>query len=230
MASQTQKNTVTKVTVGLVLSWIFGVSFLLSGLGFFFSGSYIVGPLIILCAILIIPYFDNVIAKHLHFEISGGIKVVLAILIIVLATVAESDSEETIVVQPNQAITEKEASSSEQKIKSATLTLDRVTEVATNLDKIRLTISNTGDVSIRPKFDVTVKDSSGKVVCEGSPLWGISSISKGETKTDEIQVFCTLGKDGDYTVTVDLLDEDFTKLSSASKTLTVSFWGKFGVN
>lgn len=132
-------------------------------------------------------------------------------------------------VQPTERVVEERSQTETptQKIKSATVNIDRVVETVANLDNIRLTIVNTGDVSIRPKFDVVVTDSSGKTVCEGSPMWGIGSISAGETKTDEIRIFCTFEKDGDYKVKVDLLDENYKKLDSGEKTLTVKYWGKF---
>ena len=133
-----------------------------------------------------------------------------------------SDQEETapVVKSPD----------STQKIKSASMTIDRVTDLATNLEPIRITIQNTGDVSISPKFDVIVTDYDGNKICEGSPFIGIGTIYSGQKKTDEIQIFCTIGEDGDYLVTVNMLDRNFNKLASDSKTITINYWGKFGLN
>lgn len=222
---------VRKITVGLILSWVFGVLFLLFGMGVIAEGAFVNGILIVLFSALIIPYSNRIFAKNFHFEISGGIKFVLFILIIILAGFSMHSLEEAyiptaVVVQEEGTVEQQEQP--EPKVKSATLSIDRVTETVANLGNIRITITNTGDVSIEPQFDVVVTDSDGKVVCEDSPMFGIGLISSGEKKTDEISILgCMFEEDGDYTVKVDLLDKNFNKLDTDSKTLTVNYWGKF---
>jgi hypothetical protein len=116
------------------------------------------------------------------------------------------------------------------KIKSGTLLVDRVTVTAANLDKIRVTIENTGDVAFAPKFDVFAIGTTGETVCEGSPFFGSGSVAAGKQVTKEIQILaCIFNQDGDYTVKVDMLDSDFNKLDSGEKTVTVSYWGSFGL-
>ena len=67
-------------------------------------------------------------------------------------------------------------------------------------------------------------------MCEDSPLFDIGSLEPGEKKTDEIQILaCIFNEDGDYNVNVDLLDENFNKLGSASKVLTVEYWDQFNI-
>lgn len=85
-----EKKEVKKITVGLIFSWIFGVLFLLAGTGTV-ATSPIPGIIIILCSAMIIPYFNKLIAEKLNFEISGGIKFVLVIIIFVAIGFAASN-------------------------------------------------------------------------------------------------------------------------------------------
>lgn len=78
-----EEKEVRKITVGLILSWIFGVLFLLTGVGTIAGGSPIAGMVIIICSAMIIPYFNKFARATLHFEISGGMKFLLVIVIFV---------------------------------------------------------------------------------------------------------------------------------------------------
>ncbi len=86
---------VKTVTAGFIFSWIFGVLFLFAGLGNLMSGAYISSLIIILCALLIIPYFNNIMTEKLHFRISGGIKFLLVIIIFVVVGISVSKSSQT---------------------------------------------------------------------------------------------------------------------------------------
>ncbi|HLC61725.1 MAG TPA: hypothetical protein VJI52_01775 [Candidatus Nanoarchaeia archaeon] len=79
-----EKKEVRKITLGLILSWIFGVLFIILGMAVISEGSYFIGILIILFSAMIIPYFNKVIAQKFNYEISGGIKFALVILILIL--------------------------------------------------------------------------------------------------------------------------------------------------
>ena len=83
---------VKKITAGLIFSWIFGVLFVLSGFGLIGQGSIVLGILVILCAILIIPLTNKFTKEKMHFEISGGVKWILVILIIVFMGVGISQN------------------------------------------------------------------------------------------------------------------------------------------
>ncbi|MBU2633696.1 MAG: hypothetical protein KJ674_00470 [Nanoarchaeota archaeon] len=74
---------IKKITLGFILSWIFGILFLFTGMGVIGQGSVVYGILIILFSAMIIPYFNKIASEKLHFEISGGIKFALVILIII---------------------------------------------------------------------------------------------------------------------------------------------------
>lgn len=230
-----EQKEVKRITAGFIFSWIFGVLFLIMGVGIIGQGSYVGGILIVLCSAMIIPYFNNLIRKKFNLEISGGIKFLLVIVIFVILgfAMANQNPYTGTIIKPTENVPTSQTPqplTNTQKVKSATLSIDRVVETAANLGAIRITVTNTGDVSINPKFDVRVTKDSGSVVCEDSPMLGIGSVSAGEKITDEIQIFvCTFEKDGTYDVTVDLLDENYNKLDTSSKELEVNYWSSFGL-
>ncbi|MCH7568863.1 MAG: DUF4352 domain-containing protein [Nanoarchaeota archaeon] len=80
----TKRKEIKKITLSWILSWIFGVLFILLGLGVIIVGSYVRGIFIMLFSAMIIPYFNKIISKKLHFKISGGIKFALVIVILIL--------------------------------------------------------------------------------------------------------------------------------------------------
>jgi hypothetical protein len=90
-----EKKEIKKITVGLIFSWIFGIIFILAGLGKFTSGSYIPGIIIILCSAMIIPYFSKKISKNFNFKISGGVKFLLFIVIIIVSGISASNMSES---------------------------------------------------------------------------------------------------------------------------------------
>jgi hypothetical protein len=78
-----EQSKVKKISAGFILSWIIGVITLVSALDMFMMGIPVVGVIMVVCGVLIIPYFDKLIAQKLNFEISGGVKVVLAIVALI---------------------------------------------------------------------------------------------------------------------------------------------------
>lgn len=115
------------------------------------------------------------------------------------------------------------------KIKKATISVDRVQIQLSNLYPSRVTVTNTGDVSIRPKFDILVIDSQENEICSGSPIINpLGSISPGQKKTGELTIMgCMFTEDGTYTLKVDLLDRNYNKLDTSSKNFNINYWGKF---
>ena len=244
MPKNSSTKEVKKVTVGIVLGWFFGIIFLMMAIRNMFNGvGYISSAIfIILAALVVLPPMNNYIKKKYNWALSGGVKVIVVFILFMLffsslkyAPIAnEITKPATDNLKDSLGIDntppEQQEIQPPKRTKSATLTIDRVTETAANLDKIRVTITNAGDVSFTPKFDVKVTNENGKVKCEGSPWFGIGSLGPGEKKTDEIQILdCTFNEDGDYKVNVELLDEDFNKLASASKVLTVAYWDQFNI-
>ncbi len=89
------------VTVGLIFSWIFGVMFMLSGLGLLMISSYISGILVMIGSAVIIPYSRKMISNKLNMEFSKGIIILIAIVVFVIFTIAvpneNSDVEQEVV-------------------------------------------------------------------------------------------------------------------------------------
>ncbi len=90
MSKETKE--VKKITLGLVFSWIFGIIFFFVGVGIISDGSHFSGILIMLCSAMIIPYFNKIVAEKFHFEISGGIKFALVVIIFILIGIAASNT------------------------------------------------------------------------------------------------------------------------------------------
>ena len=234
-----------KITLGLVLSWIFGVLFGLSGLTFLFSGSIIAGGSLILASLILLPPMNKFVKEKFNFELSRGLKITLVIILFVIYAVNLSSSnifKDAVKIQPTKNVNQPYETAtplntqttptqpSKQKVKSATLSIDRVQIQLANLYPTRVTVINTGDVSISPKFDLYVYDSNNNEVCSGSPLFDeIRTLSSGEKQTGEISILgCSFKKDGTYNLKVDLLDESYNKLDSATKDFSVNYWGQFG--
>ncbi len=113
--------------------------------------------------------------------------------------------------------------------KHGKINIDRVQVQLANLYPTRVTVENTGKEPINPKFDVVVKKGSSSV-CSGSPIFDeFTTIGAGEKKTGEFTIMgCMFKSDGVYTITIDLLDENYDKLASDSEEFTVNYWSQFG--
>jgi len=113
---------------------------------------------------------------------------------------------------------------SEQELKSAELIIDKIQIQVANLYPTRVTVTNTGDISISPKFDIYVYDKNNNEICSGSPLLDeIDTILSGEKETGEISILgCMFEEDGTYILKIDLLDGDYNKLDTSTKEFTVS--------
>jgi len=230
-----------KITLGLVLSWIFGVLFGLNGLTFLFSGSIVAGGSLILASLILLPPINKVVKEKFNFELSRGLKITLVIILFVIYAVNLPSSnifKDDVKIQPTENVNQPSETSTpsntqttptqppKQKVKSATLSIDRVQIQVANLYPTRITITNTGNVSISPKFDLYVYDNNNNEVCSGSPLFDeIGTLSSGEKQTGEISIMgCVFKKDGTYTLKVDLLDEDYNKLDSDTDDFSVNYW------
>ncbi len=133
---------VKKITAGLILSWIFGILFLIFGMGIIGTGSPLAGIIIILCAAMIIPYFNRLIANKLHLEISGGVKFILVIIILIAMGFAmantskfQSNSVDQSKVEPTIG---QDSTVSEKNVQSvpSTPTLNKKTEYIKNSLKL----------------------------------------------------------------------------------------------
>lgn len=232
---------IKKITLGFILSWIFGVLLGLSGLVFLFSGSIISGGSLILASLILLPPMNKFVKEKFNFELSGGLKIILVIILFVIYAVNSSTSgDDEVRIEPTNNVNQKPSTLTntltqeqvKQKIKSATLSIDRVQIQVANLYPTRVTVTNTGDVSISPRFDLSVYDSSNNEVCSGSPIFdGFSNLKPDNKKTDEISILgCILNEDGTYTLKIDLLDQDYNKLDSKTKNFEVNYWSQFNLN
>lgn len=79
-----EEKKIKKITLGIVLSWIFGAIFLISGFNFLFSGVIIGGVALIFASIILFPPTDKFIKEKWKFQISGGLKIVLVIILFII--------------------------------------------------------------------------------------------------------------------------------------------------
>lgn len=163
--------------------------------------------------------------KSVWYKAWWGVLLIIFIAIMVIAmivglSVSESPSNTT--PQSNINVN----------IEPITMTIEKIPITLSNLYPIRVAINNPQNKSIYPKFDIVVKDSLGKTVCDGSSLTDdFGTIYSNTTKTGEITVLgCMFNEDGDYNLTVTLIDSSYNKLAETSKMFTVNYWGSFGID
>ena len=91
---ETTRSETKNITLGGVVSWIAGALFLLAGIGFM-TNSVAAGSLLILGAAVLLPPVHGLIREKLNFNLSGGLRVVLAIILLAIgATMATGDTAE----------------------------------------------------------------------------------------------------------------------------------------
>jgi len=76
---------VRKITLGLILSWLIGLLFLLVAFGTFIAGSFIPGFLYLFAALILLPPVNNFLRKKFNVELSRWLKVVTFLILITLA-------------------------------------------------------------------------------------------------------------------------------------------------
>lgn len=115
---------------------------------------------------------------------------------------------------------------------SANMIIDKVPITLANLYPVRVTIINTGTKTIYPRFDIIIKDDLNNSVCDGSSFTDdFGSIYSGDSKTGEITFLgCMFNKDGNYKITITLIDSSYNKITESSKDITVNYWGLFGID
>ncbi len=79
-----KKKEIKNITIGVIISWIFGAYLLLNGIFLLFSYKIFFGILQLLGGILIIPLTNNYFSKKHNFRISGGLKVLIFLLVILI--------------------------------------------------------------------------------------------------------------------------------------------------
>lgn len=83
-----------KITLRLVLSWFFGIIFGIAGLSSLFTDSFIAGSSLIIASLILLPPVTKFSKKKFNFELSGGLKITLVIILLVIygITAFPSDS------------------------------------------------------------------------------------------------------------------------------------------
>lgn len=75
------KKTKKKISLGIILSWLFGSSFLLSGISFILSGSFGAGIPLLVASFIIFPPITKWIENKFDFTLSRGLRVTLVIVL-----------------------------------------------------------------------------------------------------------------------------------------------------
>lgn len=243
-----------KITVGGILSSIFAILFILNGI-ILMPSSPFGGSIILLIGIFLIPNIRQKISEEYDLEFSTGVVVLIAIIGLgIFGAVSPSstndtntqtepeapdtgnspqqtdtDTENQEQTEPDTDTGNQEQTQTERKTKSSNLTIDRIETQAGNLYPTRVTVRNTGDVAVSPRFDMYVYDDQGTEVCTGSPMLNpYSTLTPGNEETEELRIgTCMMEEDGTYTLQVDLLDDDFNKLDTKREDFTISYWGSF---
>ena len=232
-----------RITLYNVLAWIFSVLFGVPAIYFLFSGMTAPGIWLLLATLVLFPPLATWLKRRFNLELSRTLRIVLAIILFVAyavsvstalhgaAPVAGTVPSGAPTVTAGAAAPPTAAPSTPPPVahRSARIQIDRATTAVANLQPIRVTVTNTGDVAVSPKFDVTVTDAHGAEVCSGSPSYDdFTLLAPGSQQTGEFSIMgCTFRRDGTYTVRVDLLDSDFTKLGTDAKDVTVAYWSTY---
>lgn len=87
MAAKSESQPTKKITLGLVLSWIFGVVFALAGLGGTIEGSFGFGIPLLLAGLVLLPPVRSLIREKAHFELSTGLLITIVIILLVISIV-----------------------------------------------------------------------------------------------------------------------------------------------
>lgn len=115
-----------KITVGLILSWIFGVLFALTGIVSVFSEP-IPGLVMLIMAAVLLPSVTKLIDQKWKFHLSGGMKIIVIIIgfIIFGATI---DTSKVSTTQQNEPPKEEQQATQNENVVNETTTTEQVNE------------------------------------------------------------------------------------------------------
>jgi hypothetical protein len=82
-----------QITISIILSWFFGVLFLAAGIGYITDGNFLPGIILLIGSAVLLPPIVNIIEEKYQFNLSGGVKVIIAFSLIFLSSmlVVKSD-------------------------------------------------------------------------------------------------------------------------------------------
>lgn len=176
---QNQDKAHTKITVGLVLSWVLGVLAAINGVALLFS-QFLAGILMLLLAAVLLPPINKLVADKLHFSISGGLKFVVAI--ILLGVIGATMS-----ANPTSNSNVSTAPSAEQANKAEAEDTSIPKEYKSALNKAA-SYANTMYMSKRGVYDQLVSDYGEKFSAEAAQYaidnvkadWNANALSKAK--------------------------------------------------
>lgn len=74
-----------KITLGFVVSWILGFLIGIAGIPFLFQGQILSGIIFIIIALILLPPVSQYVKEKSGFSLSGGLKVALVIVLMIVA-------------------------------------------------------------------------------------------------------------------------------------------------
>ena len=92
---------VQKITLGFVISWIFGLLFGLAAIGGFLAGDYAPAFVILLISIIILPPFIKLFKEKFNFELSRGLKIAVVFVLILIAGSVVPDTTDQTTIKPS---------------------------------------------------------------------------------------------------------------------------------
>lgn len=235
-----------EITLKKIIAWLFGVLFILGGLGSMVD-SIVAGLIIFLVGIFLIPNVRQEIADRFEIEFSTWVIVLIAIVglgaygalmpLDESPETQETNGEETEEPEPTGEQTGEEADQEEtgeeeveqEEQKEASITIDRIETQASNLYPTRVTVENTGDLTVRPEYDMDVYDINDNEICSGSPMFpDITTVRSGESETGELNIGeCMIEEDGTYTLEITMMDSDYNELDTDTESFEINYWGQF---
>lgn len=228
------------ITVGKIVSWFFGVILIIAGLGGLTEQSVLAGLIWFATGLFLIPNVREKIDEEYGIHFSRWVVFLIAIIGLSLGGAITSNSVSSTVPAdsgstvdsgdgPDSTSGGESGSVDQQPVTNASVTIDRIETQAGNLYPTRVSVENTGDTLISPRFDLYVYDTSGSQVCSGSPMINpFSTLSAGESGTEEVSIgTCMIEEDGSYTLNVELLDSDYNMLDEAEKRFSIEYWGSY---
>ncbi len=93
------EDTPKRITVGLIVSWVLGVVFGIAGLVQLFSNP-VTGLLMLLAAAILLPPVNRIMAQKMKFSLSGGLKFIVVLGLLIVSGITMSKSNTDIATNP----------------------------------------------------------------------------------------------------------------------------------
>ncbi len=170
-----------KITAGFVISWVLAVLFGVPGLIMLFQGKILTGLLFIIIALVLLPPLNTWIEKRTKFALSGGLKAILVIILMIAAGSSLGTSAPS-----NPAIASTSASSTASTVNTTKAPAQPPIDVsATDLSNAY----NDNEVAADAQYKGKVVDVSGTIDTIGKDVLGnpYVALKTGEYSPFEVQ-------------------------------------------